>query len=69
MDGMSNEIAKTTYELYERRGKVDGYDLGDWLEAEKIVVGTNLDDKSKETMKRDTIKSKSKNTIKNGKRN
>jgi hypothetical protein len=30
-------IAKKAYELYEQRGREHGYDLYDWLEAEKFV--------------------------------
>ena len=25
------------YEFYERRGRIDGHDVEDWLEAERIV--------------------------------
>lgn len=32
------EIAKTAYEIYEKRGGCHGCDLDDWLEAEKIVM-------------------------------
>ena len=31
------EVARVAYALYERRGRVDGHDLDDWLEAERIV--------------------------------
>lgn len=30
-------IGKKAYELYEKRGREDGHDLDDWLEAEKFV--------------------------------
>jgi len=33
-----NEIAKLAYELYEARGRVDGYDVDDWLEAEWELI-------------------------------
>ncbi len=38
-DGASwtEETAKTAYALYARRGRVDGYDLDDWLAAERTV--------------------------------
>ncbi len=36
---MHDEIAKMAYLLYEKKGKVDGGDLDDWLEAEKIILG------------------------------
>lgn len=29
-----HRVAQTAYELYEKRGRVDGYDLDDWLKAE-----------------------------------
>ena len=32
------EIAKVASELYERNGRVEGRDLDNWLEAEKIVI-------------------------------
>ena len=31
------EIARADYELYERRGRTDGFDQQDWFEAERIV--------------------------------
>lgn len=31
------EIEKIAYEFYEQRGKIDGHDLADWLEAERFV--------------------------------
>jgi hypothetical protein len=33
-----DEIVMVAYDLYERRGRVHGYDLEDWLEAERIVL-------------------------------
>ena len=30
-------IARAAYELYERRGRIDGFDQQDWFEAERIV--------------------------------
>jgi hypothetical protein len=33
-----DEIAKIARELYEKSGKVEGHDLDNWLEAEKIVM-------------------------------
>ena len=32
-----DEIARVAYELYEQRGRMDGYDMEDWLRAEEIV--------------------------------
>lgn len=33
----AQRIEKKAYELYERRGRLDGHDLDDWFEAQKIV--------------------------------
>lgn len=32
-------IASVAYALYEQRGRQDGYDFEDWLEAERRVLG------------------------------
>jgi hypothetical protein len=37
-DYLYDEVAKVAYDLHEKRGKVHGYDLDDWLEAERIVL-------------------------------
>lgn len=34
---LHEEIAEVAYELYSARGCVHGWDLDDWLEAERIV--------------------------------
>jgi Protein of unknown function (DUF2934) len=36
------EIARRAYELYERRGRQEGHDLEDWLEAEREVLGPRV---------------------------
>ncbi|HSB31399.1 MAG TPA: DUF2934 domain-containing protein [Candidatus Sulfobium mesophilum] len=36
--GIHDEIARVACELYEKKGRVHGHDLEDWLEAEKIVM-------------------------------
>jgi hypothetical protein len=33
-DVSANDISARAYELYERRGREDGHDWDDWLEAE-----------------------------------
>lgn len=38
-NGTGDLIAMKAYELYERRGRIDGYDLEDWLKAEAIISG------------------------------
>ncbi len=52
---LHEETAKVAYELHEKRGKPHGYDLADWLEAERIVleryardIETELGEKSDE---------------------
>ncbi|MDH5667822.1 MAG: DUF2934 domain-containing protein [Nitrospira sp.] len=37
-DGMWDRIAYKAYELWEQRGRQDGNDLQDWLDAEEIVM-------------------------------
>lgn len=32
------EVARVAYALYEKRGRLDGYDKRDWFEAERLVV-------------------------------
>ena len=32
------KIATVAYSLYEQRGRENGYDLDDWLEAEQRIV-------------------------------
>ena len=36
------EVARVAYELYDKRGRLDGYDQQDWLEAERIVIQRRL---------------------------
>ena len=37
-DDLQILIAKRAFELYQTRGCRDGYDLNDWLEAEREVL-------------------------------
>lgn len=37
----AQEIAKVAYELYLKRGCVNGHDLEDWLHAERVVRQRN----------------------------
>lgn len=34
---LQEEIERMAYDLYERRGRIDGHDWEDWLEAERII--------------------------------
>lgn len=35
---LQEEIERVAYDLYEQRGRIDGHDWEDWLEAERIVT-------------------------------
>ncbi len=35
---LQDQMEKTAYGLFEQRGHTHGYDVADWLEAEKIVL-------------------------------
>jgi hypothetical protein len=43
------EIAKIAYELYEKSGRLDGRELDNWLEAERIVMSLHAEQKTLET--------------------
>jgi hypothetical protein len=34
------QIQQRAYELYEQRGRTDGHELDDWLQAEREIKGT-----------------------------
>jgi hypothetical protein len=36
--GIHDESARVAHELHEKRGRIPGNELADWLEAEKIVT-------------------------------
>jgi hypothetical protein len=36
---MEQQIQQRACELYEQRGRTDGYDLDDWLQAEREIKG------------------------------
>lgn len=38
MKNKHHEIARLAYELYEKRGCSPGYELEDWLEAERLIL-------------------------------
>ena len=35
---IEQQIQKRAYELYEQRGRTDGHDLDDWLQAEQELL-------------------------------
>jgi DUF2934 family protein len=40
-------IRRRAYELYEQRGRVDGFPLDDWLQAEGEILGAQKQRKAK----------------------
>ena len=56
-DYLYDEIKKVAYELHEKRGRVHGYDLDDWLEAEKIVLKRYAQKEARGTKKPSKVKS------------
>jgi hypothetical protein len=37
---IEQQIQQRAYELYEQRGRTEGHDLDDWLQAEYEIKGT-----------------------------
>jgi hypothetical protein len=37
LDAFYDEVSKVAYDLFEKRGKVHGHDMADWLKSEIIV--------------------------------
>jgi hypothetical protein len=37
---IEQQIQQRAYELYEQRGRTDGHDWDDWLQAEQEIKGT-----------------------------
>ena len=37
LDAFYDEVSKVAYNLFEKRGKVHGHDMADWLQSEMIV--------------------------------
>jgi hypothetical protein len=48
MNKLYEEIARVAFELYEKRGKGEGLQLSDWLEAERIVMARHEKKKENE---------------------
>ena len=38
---IEERIRRRAYEIYEHRGRIDGLDLYDWLQAETEIMGAN----------------------------
>jgi hypothetical protein len=50
---LHDEIAAIAYELYESRGCVQGRDLDDWLDAERLVLGRHAGQEMEEPKEED----------------
>lgn len=44
-----DEIAQMAYELFEKSGRVEGCDLSNWLEAERIVMARHRGEEKQES--------------------
>ena len=59
---LHDEIAMVAYTLFENSGRLHGYDLDNWLEAEKMVMAEHAEaaaGKAKKTSKAKAKKDKS----------
>jgi hypothetical protein len=61
MNKLYEEIARVAHELYEKRGKADGFHLSDWLEAERIVAARH--EKKGESEQKSVKPAKRKTTV------
>ena len=60
-----NEIAKLARELYEKSGRIEGRDLDNWLEAERIVMERYKEQEMLEGASSSSNKKQSKKSNKN----
>lgn len=44
---IDGRIRRRAYELYEQRGRIDGFALDDWLRAEREILGSKKPPKVK----------------------
>ena len=55
---LHDEIVKVAYTLFENSGRLYGYDLENWLEAEKIVMEMHAKEMAGEAKKPSKTKTK-----------
>jgi hypothetical protein len=60
--GFEAEIEKLARELYEKSGRIEGRDLENWLEAEKIIMERHASKKKKSAPQRKETKQTAKRT-------
>jgi Protein of unknown function (DUF2934) len=46
-NAITERIHQRAYELYEQRGRVDGFALDDWLQAETEILGAQKQQKAR----------------------
>ena len=44
---IEESIRRRAYELYEQRGRIEGFALDDWLQAEREILGAQKQRKAK----------------------
>jgi hypothetical protein len=44
---IEESIRRRAYELYEQRGRIEGFALDDWLQAEREILGAGRPRKAK----------------------
>ena len=55
---LHDEIVEVAYTLFENSGRLYGFDLENWLEAEKIVMERNTKEMASEAKKPSKTKTK-----------
>lgn len=48
MEEIRDEITRVAYELYLKSGKLEGHDLENWIEAERLVFSWHEPDEERE---------------------
>lgn len=61
---LHDEVAKIAYEIYEESGRLEGRELDNWLEAERIVMARHTEQEKPEGKSSSAIKKKKSSTKK-----
>jgi hypothetical protein len=64
---LNSEIEELAYELFEKSGRIEGRDLDNWLEAERIVIERYPSQKKKSASTQKETKKTAKRTLLNKK--
>lgn len=60
---LRERITQRAYELYELRGREDGFDLQDWLQAEREVLGQTKPSDQSATVEKQESESRAEQTL------